>query len=82
MRKRAGTSQRLRQDQREKGMAAETNTETESTTPAQQSGCQLYTQSIPGPWSVKSRSFCKLKSTVSGSGPREQGRNDEQEGKP
>lgn len=32
MRKRAGTSQRLRQDQREKGMAAETNTEAESTT--------------------------------------------------
>lgn len=32
MRKHVGISQRLRQDQREKGMAAETNIEKESTT--------------------------------------------------
>lgn len=64
MRKHAGTSQRLRQDQREKGMAAETNIEKESTTWPSRVAANYILSPYQDTWSVKSRSFCKLKSTV------------------
>lgn len=73
----AGTSQGLRQDQREKPTGAWDKYRSRIHNLAQQSGCPSYTESLPGHFVNQVQVFLQVEvNGKRGCGPREQGRND------